>query len=409
MNERSQESYFLHADGDSFFVACELSRQPEYRGLPVVVGGDRGIAVAMSTEAKKLGVTRGMPCFKIRRQFPQVIILPHHFDLYRQISNAVYDILISYLDEVEVYSIDECFAIVKISDIRYFGGELSLLNAIKNEIQSKLGVTYSFGLARTKALAKTASKLQKPNGTVVLLTEQDEHEALKKTSIDDIWGIGRRTFPRLKTMGMRTAYDFILYSEDKIAKFFSEPLVVLQKELSGIPIHTVHSDTDPRDQKSVQSTATFRPPSSDAVVVWTEISENAENACARARDLCLVSNAVSFFVKTTEFYHRFGDAKLDVYTADPGLVLNALESLLKKVLVRGEKIRSTGVILHNLRREEDVPRDLFGRQDRATDGLIVEKTADKIREKFGSSALMRATSLKGGGKEKDSSFPKHSM
>ena len=404
---RKEDNLFLHADGDSFFVACELSLRPELRGMPVVVGEDRGIAVAMSYEAKKLGVTRGMPTFKIKKNFPEVIILSHHFDLYRSISNKAYDILLSYLDAVEEYSIDECFAHVRPSDIRYFGSEEKLVSAIKNEIQNTLGVTYSFGLARTKALAKTASKLQKPNGMVLLLSPQDEEKALKKTSIDDIWGIGRRTIPRLTAMGLKTAYDFVHYPSDKIQKYFSEPLGVLQQELSGESFYELHTDTDPRDQKSIQSTATFRPSSDDPKIIWAEISENAEEACERARKLRLMTNSVSFFVKTADFYHRFGDARLPLYTTNPGAILNALEPVFGRTVIPGEKIRSTGVILHNLRREEDVPRDLFGTQDRANAKNIIEEVADKIRKKFGHGALKRAASLKGSGKEKDNSFPKN--
>lgn len=407
MNDRSPTTYFLHADGDSFFVACELSLRPELRGKPVVVGEDRGIAVAMSYEAKKLGVTRGMPTFKIKKEFPEVVILSHHFSLYRTISNKVYDILLSYLDTVEIYSIDECFALVKPSDIRYAGDEKKLLSDIKKEIQSTLGVTYSFGLARTKALAKTASKLQKPNGLVVLLSEEDEHRALRESPIDDIWGIGRRTIPRLQAMGMKTAYDFVRYPSEQIEKHFSEPLLLLQKELSGQSVYKLHSDTDPRDQKSIQSTATFRPPSTDPKIIWAEISENAESACENARELQLMTNTVSFFVKTTDFYHRFGDAHLPLYTSNPSVVLNAIEPVFACILKSGEKIRSTGVILHNLLREEDVPRDLFGIQERANVRNIVEVVADKIRAKFGRDALKRAASLRGSGKEKDNSFPNH--
>ncbi|MEI8130170.1 MAG: hypothetical protein WCG55_01545 [bacterium] len=407
MNERSHDSLFLHADGDSFFVACELSQNPEYRGLPVVVGEDRGIAVAMSPEAKNLGVTRGMPVFQIKRRFPSVIILPHHFDVYRRISDGVYAILLSYLDTVEIYSIDECFAEVKMSDVRFFGGEKKLAIAIQNEIWRTFGVTYSIGIARTKALAKTASKLNKPHGVALLLTELDEHEALRKTDIEDVWGIGRRTAPRLVQMGIRTAYDFITYSSDHIERFFSEPLRILQLELSGQSIHTISSDTDPRNQQSIQSTSTFRPPSNDAHVIWSELSDNAEHACARARELRLLTNSVSFFVKTTEFVHYFADAKLSVFTTDPGIVLNALEPYLSRTLAQGQKIRSTGIILHSLQREEDVPRDLFGTQDTAIDQLVVERVADTIRKKFGRGALMRASSQKESIHERGNSFPKH--
>jgi nucleotidyltransferase/DNA polymerase involved in DNA repair len=393
MNERSQESYFLHADGDSFFVACELSIHPEFRGLPVIVGGDSGIAVAMSTEAKKLGVTRGMPTFQIKKQFPEVVILDHHFDLYRSISRKVYAILLSYVESVEVYSIDECFAVVKPSDIRFYGSLEKLATTIKNEIQSTLGVTYSFGIARTKTLAKTASKLKKPNGLVVLLTEADEHAALKKTHIADVWGLGRKTSPRLIAMGVKTAYDFVIFSSEKLEKYFSEPVVVLQKELSGQVFFTVENNSDPHDQKSIQSTSTFRPASSDAKIIWAELADNAEYACEQARKLRLMTNSLSFFVKTSEFRYHFADTKLSLYTADPGIVLNALERAFQSVLVSGEKIRSTGVILQNLRREEDVPKDLFGMQEKANTKSTVEIVGDAIRKKFGHRAIRRASGI----------------
>ena len=399
LNERSQESYFLHADGDSFFVACELSQHPELRGLPVIVGGDSGIAVAMSYEAKKLGVTRGMPTFQIKKQFPEVIILDHHFDLYRSISKKVYAILLSYVETVEVYSIDECFALVKPSDIRFYGSLEKLATTIKNEIQSTLGVTYSFGVARTKTLAKTASKLKKPNGLVVLLTEADEREALQKTHIEDVWGLGRKTSPRLIVMGIKTAFDFISYPSEKIEKYFSEPVVVLQKELSGQVFFTVESDSDPRDQKSIQSTSTFRPASSDPKIVWAELADNAEYACEHARKLRLMTNSVSFFVKTSEFKYHFADAKLALYTSDPGTVLNKIETMFQSVLIQGEKIRSTGVILQNLRREEDVPKDLFGIQEKANSKSTVEIVGDAIREKFGQRAIRRAASMPTSGKK----------
>ena len=409
VNERSQteNSLFLHADGDSFFVACELATRPELRGKAVVVGEDRGIAVAMSQEAKKLGVTRGMPVFKIKKEFPEVILLTHHFSEYRRISNKVYDILISYLEAVEVYSIDECFALIKPSDVRFYGSIENLVRRIKNEIEETTGVSYSYGVGRTKALAKTASKLEKPCGLVILHTPADEATALKNSPIDDIWGIGRRTIPRFVAMGMKNAFDFICYPSEKIEQFFSEPLVLLQKELSGESHYALHADSDPRDQKSIQSTATFRPPSSDPKIIWAELSENVENACEHARRLDLMTNSVSFFVKTTEFRYSGGEAKLALFTADPGSVLNTIEPLLPRVLRPGEKIRSTGITLHNLRRSEDVPRDLFDFQNAADAKNLIEVVGDAIRAKFGQGALMRAASLKGSGKEKDNSFPKH--
>lgn len=403
------KNLFLHADGDSFFVACEVALKPEYKGKPVIVGEDRGIAVAMSYEAKKLGVTRGMPVFKIKKQYPEVIILPHHFDVYQRISKGVYDIMISYLEKVERYSIDECFAVVKPSDIVYAGTAENLVRDIKNEIEQTLGVTFSMGLARTKALAKTASKLKKPNGMVLLLTDEDEHSALEKTLISDIWGIGRKTIPRLKAMGMKTAYDFVNYPSASIEKFFSEPLILLQKELSGESHYEVDSDADPRDQKSIQSTATFKPSSTDPARIFAELSENVERACEHARRLNLMTNSVSFFVKTSNFLYRTGDCRVPLYTTNPTIILEAIESVFNAVIRPDEKIRATGVTLHSLRREEDVPRDLFGVQDSSSSKNILEEVGDSIRKKFGHNALKRASSLKGTGRQRGNSFPKTGM
>lgn len=405
MIEKPNDLY-LHADGDSFFVACELSTMPEYKGKPVVVGEDAGIAVAMSYEAKKLGVTRGMPTFQIKREFPSVILLPHHFDLYNKISDEVYNILISHLSVVEVYSIDECFAKVTKADIKYAGGPEKLVDTIKDEIQKKLGVTYSFGLAHTKALAKTASKLNKPNGTVILLKKEDEIKALKNTPIDDVWGIGRQTVPRLKNMGMNTAYDFVYTRDEDIKKHFSQPLWDLRRELAGEIVNDVHEYTDPRDQKSIQSTSTQRPASSDPNIIFAELSTNVERACEHARELDLATNSVSFFVKNKEFVHRFGDGSLPIYTNDPSVILNIIEPIFKKVIKKGEEIRSTGITLKNLRKIEDVPRDLFGQQKNADEKNVINIVGDKIRQKFGRNILKRASSLRGHNRNRSNTFPK---
>ncbi|HEU0085384.1 MAG TPA: DNA polymerase IV [Candidatus Paceibacterota bacterium] len=385
---------YLHADGDSFFVACELTLQPELRGRPVIVGEDRGIAVAMSMEAKKLGVTRGMPTFQIKKLYPEVVILSHHFDLYHEISEKMHQILSSYADRVEQYSIDECFARVRPAEIKYFGGEEKFIAELKNEIEKTLGVTYSFGLARTKALAKLASKLEKPNGSVILLSSVDEIRALEATPIDDIWGIGNKSIPTLERLGMKTAYDFVKFSRKEIEKRFSRPMVDLHKELGGENVLEVESDADPRDQHSIQSTSTFRPASTDPKIIWREISENAEHACENTRALRLVSNKISFFVKTSEFKYHFDEVKLGSFTSDPGIVLNAIESRFLKILPKRQRIRSTGVILHHLTREEKIPMDLFGKQEKAMKGTAVEEVADRIREKFGNDSILRAASLK---------------
>ena len=231
-----------------------------------------------------------------------------------------------------------------------------------------------------------------------LKNKADETRALAATSIDDIWGIGRRTVPRLRTLGLETALDLVNYPHKKIEKDFSAPLAVLQRELAGEPVLALECNTDPRSQKSIQATATFRPASTSPKTIWRELAENAERACENARALKLVTNKISFFVKSSEFKYYFGETKLALFTADPGAVLNAIEPLFPRTLPKNTRIRSTGVILHDLRRQERIPLDLFGQQANTLGRLAVENAADKIRQKYGPSALTRLASL---GKTRD--------
>ncbi len=394
MNERSQAPYILHADGDSFFVACELTKRPDLVGKPVIVGEDRGIAAAMSYEAKKMGVTRAMSVFEIKRLYPEVVILNHSFALYREISDKMYEIISSYLDVVQRYSIDECFAEVSHADIRFYGGLEKLAHTIQDDIRHQLGVTYSFGIGRTKSLAKIASKMRKPNGCVVIETEVQEIEALKKTPIDDVWGLGRRTSPRLINMGIHTAHTFTQYSSTTIARFFSEPVVDIQQELLGNRRLHVEGSHDPRDQKSLQSTSTFRPSSNIPSVIWSELAENIEHACRRARKLGLQTKQISFFVKSREFVYRTADVRLSHYTSEPGAILNAIEQAFAEILIEGEMIRATGITLQSLVKVEHVQDDLFGLQRDSQKVVDVELAVDGMRKKYGNGAVRRVSSLR---------------
>jgi nucleotidyltransferase/DNA polymerase involved in DNA repair len=106
---KSQE-WILHIDGDAFFASCEVSRRPDLFGKAVVVGEERGIATALTYPAKHLGIKRGDPIFKIKKEYPNVTILSSHFELYRKFAYNLAEILRDEVDKFEAYSIDECFA-----------------------------------------------------------------------------------------------------------------------------------------------------------------------------------------------------------------------------------------------------------------------------------------------------------
>lgn len=375
----SDACYIVHVDGDNFFAACEVARLPQLNGKPVVVGEERGIACAMSYEAKHLGITRGMPIYKIRRQFPNVVILSSHFELYEHYANKLFSILKSRLDSVERYSIDECFGLVHFPPNHTKSHIEAWLRTIKHEVQTKTGIAYSFGLARTKTLAKIASKHHKPNGCAVVLRD-DEHRALRQTPIASVWGIGERLSRRLHALRVETAYDFSLWDIGRVQRTFSLPVQQLWYELHGKKMFTVKSEF--RLPKSLQSTKSFAPSTNKSFVI-AELLQNIDIAFSRMRRHGLVTNSISFYMKTSQRHYDCVTHSLQWYCENSLDVTEAVAKAATCLYRTGVRYRATGVTLLGLRPKDSLVYDFFGSQTAATERATVTQTIDAIRKKFG--------------------------
>ena len=338
----STHTKILHVDGDAFFASCESAQYPHLLGKPVVVGEERGIACAFSYEAKKLGITRGMPIAHIRANFPRVVILPSHFDLYHEYADKLYRVLREFTTRVERYSIDECFASVSQRDIKKYGSTDAYMKHVKKVAQEKLGITFSFGLAETKVLAKLASKYDKPNG-LTIIERGTEEQYLKNTNIEDVWGIGYRTSPLWHMRGIHTAFDFVSIPKDTIDTF-DKPTQILWYELTGHRVHTIAEEGDETLPASLQATRTFRT-SQDKKLITSELSRNTELVSSRLREHGLVARGIRFFIKNSDFKYTSRECELPFYTSDPSDFQTFIESAIDTMLISGEKYRSTGITL----------------------------------------------------------------
>ena len=128
-------------DGDAFFVGVEVAKNPKLKGLPVVTGEERGIVSALSYEAKALGIVRGMPIFKVKKDFPKVIILPGDYSAYVRYSGMMFDIVRRYADDIEEYSIDECFADLTGLEPLLKMTYKQIAEQIKSEIYNEIGLS----------------------------------------------------------------------------------------------------------------------------------------------------------------------------------------------------------------------------------------------------------------------------
>jgi DNA polymerase-4 len=381
----------LHIDGDSFFASCEISLNHKLKGKPVVTGQERGIATAMSPEAKALGVSRGMPVFRIRKELPQVIVTHSNYTSYGIFAQRMYDIVRRYTPLVEEYSIDECFADITVATGE-FGAPEALGKVLKEALNRELGMTFSVGIGPSKVLAKVASKWQKPDGLTVI-NQEDIRTFLKDLQIGKVWGIGPQTTLAMQSRGIQTALDFIEHSEDWVRANFARPLVEIWHELQGTSIHNVNSNLE-EDQSSIQCTRTFNPPTQSTLELLSELSKNVEGACTKARRQKVSARRIHYFLKTQEFRYKRKEIILVNPVSSPSDIMGEIQKTFNEVYRTNTIYRATGVTLAGLIHDTEVQADLFGGSQRLEDWARVLEALDKVDKRFGSHTVILGSSLR---------------
>lgn len=386
-------NYLLHLDGDSFFVSVELVRLPHLRGRPVVTGSERSIATALSPEAKALGVVRGMPVFQIRERFPEVVILPSHYESYAQYSKRMIDIVRRFTPLVEPYSIDECFAEISVASDKE---ALSISRIIQNTIEKELSITVSIGLAETKVLAKIASKWNKPKG-ITLIPKGKEESFLQKTPISKVWGIGRVSSVEISRLGIKTAWDFALKPRWWVEDFLAKPQMEIWNELRGVRVKPL--DIQPDDsQKSISRTQSFGFSTSDRAFLYSELSRHVEDACRQARALKVKAKGFTFFLKTRGFRIDSREVKLFLPSASPTEILKEISHRFHNLYNPNERYRTTGVTLWGMVPSEKLQPDLFGathiQDNREKVFRVIDQVQREVRGRFRGQVISLASSLR---------------
>lgn len=394
----------LHLDGDAFFASVEVAKDPRLKGRPVVVGFEKGIASAMSYEAKARGVTRAMPIFQVRKVCPEAVVLPCDFDSYALYSFRMMRIVERFTDRVEAYSIDECFA--ELPDAasqlmppagstkhHYTASEIptheTYLRLIQNTVATELAIGVSIGLASTKVLAKLASKLNKPRG-IAVITEENRRTVLAQTSVGKVWGIGSSSVVFLRGHGVQTALEFADKPLWWVDAFLDKPLRELWHELNGRSVLAVQYHNSPTDQQSISHTRSFKPYTRKRSELIAELSHHIEEVCAKARSIGLASRSCSVFLKTRHFTYRSFIITVNAPTHIPHVFLEHLPAALAAMQVAYEDYRATGATITGLRPYQ--PQDtLFGPAPDDKWKAVYDRV-DAVRTRFGENALYVASS-----------------
>jgi DNA polymerase-4 len=197
----------LHVDLDAFYASVEMLKDPSLTGRPVVVGGagSRGVVMSASYEARAFGIRNAMPAVRARRLCPDAVFVPPDFGSYRAHSNRFREILLAVTPLVEPIALDEAFLDVG-GAVLLFGEPSEIARKIRREVLEGVGVRCSIGVGPSKLVAKLASKQAKPDGLVVV-GSQEVTAFLEPLPVRALWGVGEKTAETLGRLGVRTVGD----------------------------------------------------------------------------------------------------------------------------------------------------------------------------------------------------------
>jgi DNA polymerase-4 len=212
----------IHVDMDAFFASVEQRDAPELRGKPVAVGGlgGRGVVAAASYEARVFGVRSAMPSVTARRRCPDLIFVPHRFEVYRAVSRQIRDIFESYTPLVEPLSLDEAYLDVTANQ-RGLPSATATAEEIRARILADTGLTASAGISYNKLLAKLASDVNKPNGQCVV-TPAKGPAFVAGLPIGRFHGIGPATATKMERLGIHTGADLARWSLEELVERFGK-------------------------------------------------------------------------------------------------------------------------------------------------------------------------------------------
>ncbi len=342
-------------DCNNFFVSCERAFQPELEGRPVVVlSNNDGCVVARSNESKAMGIKMGTPFFKVKHLVDAgtLEVRSSNYSLYGDLSRRVMHILAEAAPRIEIYSIDEAFMLldgVPEADL------LPLCRDLIVRIRRWVGIPVSIGLAPTKTLAKVANHFAKRypgyRGVCRIDDETKREKALQLTPVDDVWGIGWRMGPKLKGLGVNTAYDFTRRPEVWVHRLMGITGVRTWKELQGM--EAVQEETPARRQ-SICTSRSFADMTGDTQELTLKISDFAAMCAQKLRKDGSAAYCVSVFLYTNRFredldqYYPQATIRLPVpASSTPEIVGAALRAF--RTVYRPEFLyKKAGVIVHDI-------------------------------------------------------------
>lgn len=380
----------FHIDLNAFFASCETTLRPELQNLPLAITGEksskRGIVVTANYVARQYGVHSAMPLMQAKKKCPHLVVASANFDLYRKISQQFIQLLHEYSDQVEKASIDEAY--VDVTHLYQEIHPLHLAQQIQQRILNELKIGCSIGVAPNKFLAKMASDMKKPNG-ITVLRKRDLPHILWPMPIEEMFGVGKASSPKLKQLGINTIGDLVHYKDiDKIEQLFGHHALKWIENAKGNDQNPINPNKY-EVPSSIGHSTTF----SKDYCFDEEIKAEAKRMCIktsnRLKKYGLYAKTISIQLKDTSFKQITRSQTVQV----PIQSVNELYPIIEELFDEhweGQALRLIGVNTTNLVNTNKVTQqlNLFNYQSFASEEKL-NQTIQQIKTKHGTHLIQK--------------------
>ena len=385
-------------DCNSFFCSVEKVFHPGLQNKPVcVLSNNDGCIVALTPEAKKMGLHRGDPIFKVKDivEHNDVHVFSGNLMLYAAMSKRVTNILRKSIQHVENYSIDESFCDLNGYETHYNLEELT--REIADRIKLWTDIPVSIGIAPSKTLAKMGSKFAKNypgyRSVCMIDTEAKRRKALELFDLSDVWGIGRKTFEKLTYFGIHTPLEFAEKSESWVRTNFHKPGYQTWLELNGVPC--IDTTEIVRNQ-NICTSRSFGNMVSDLDSLKASVATFASSCANKLRAQHSGAKAVTVFICSNRFredLEQYGNAATAVLltpTSDTIEITDAALKILKRIYKPGILYKKSGVIVSDIHDITQIQYDLFDPIQNRPNRSELMKVMDNLNHYYGLKTLRLA-------------------
>ena len=397
------ERTIFHIDANSAYLSWEAASRLQYgatldlRTVPSIVGGDpesrHGIVLAKSIPAKKYNIQTGEVLWQAKQKCPNLIIVPPNYTLYVMCHQAMMDVLRDFSPSVQVYSIDEAF-------IDYTGMEgihgsaLKAAHKLKNRIRDELGFTVNVGISTNKLLAKMAGEFSKPD-KVHTCWPEEIRDKMWPLPVGELFMVGRATTPKLQKLNIMTIGD-LAHADDKVLAYHLKSYGKMIKSFAWGEEGTDVSESFRPPMKGIGNSTTVPFDVDNMSESSLVILSLTEMVCMRLRQTGLCARLVSISISNSDLSGRSHQRKLPAATDSTMLIYEIACQLLAELWKNPtkEKLRHLGVRVSELSLADYMQMSVLQPYNEKTKRL--DDAVDKLRYRYGSTALQRGSFIGSG-------------